>query len=120
MAGLAGGGFVVTWSGFSFDGNVEGVYGQRYAPAVEVMFSVDVTHEALAPGDVVGLRGSVSPLSWGSALALSDPDGDNVWTGTALFDPALAGTTLEYKFVHHDGGEDPPSARARRGRRISG
>ncbi len=80
------------------------------AAPVEVVFSVDMTHETLAPGEVVGLRGSIDPLGWESTTLLSDDDGDHVYTGTVAFDAATAGQTLEYKFVHHDGGADPSSA----------
>ena len=109
-AALAGGGFVVTWASYGQDGSEHGVYGQRYAATIEVTFSLDVTHEALAPGEVVGLRGSIDPLGWESTTLLSDDDGDHVYTGTVAFDAATAGQTLEYKFVHHDGGADPSSA----------
>lgn len=47
------------------------------------------------PGDhTVGLRGSKEPLSWSSDLALSDSDGDSVYTATVAF---LAPGYLDYK-----------------------
>ena len=52
----------------------------------------------LRPGDVsVGVRGSAAPLAWDRSLALTDPDGDGVYTARLTF-PEGTGT-VEYKAV---------------------
>lgn len=53
----------------------------------------------LAPGDLVGLRGSIPPLDWNSSWGMSNLVQDSVFETSVPFDPTYMGDTLEYKFV---------------------
>lgn len=45
----------------------------------------------------VGIRGEYPPLSWNKDLALTDSDGDSVYTGTFVLD--IPYDSFQYKFV---------------------
>ncbi len=72
-----------------------------------VSFTVDMNRElrlgAITASDLVGVRGDTDPLSWNTSIALSDSDGDGVYTGTVSFTQADQ-TAIEYKFVSEVGG----------------
>ncbi len=67
----------------------------------EVTFSVDM-RKAPVQGGSVGLRGSVSPLSWDSSLPLMDTDGDGIFSVQVTFAPDLSLPIVEYKFLVND------------------
>jgi hypothetical protein len=70
VAGLGGGGYVVTWSSWEQDGSEDGVYGQRYnatgAPVGgEFKVNTYTTDSQLAPS-VAGLGGGGFVVTWSS------------------------------------------------------
>ncbi|NQT23854.1 T9SS type A sorting domain-containing protein [candidate division KSB1 bacterium] len=68
-----------------------------------VRFQVDMTQELsnVNPGDIIGVRGSESPLDWFQTVQMSDPEGDDVYWVDVDFSGVSPGTVIEYKFVHH-------------------
>ncbi len=74
---------------------------------VEVTFKVDMSKVPTNPG---GVFMGASFDGWSGNLALSDPDGDDVWEYTATLPPG----DFEYKFINGpnwtDGGENVPAA----------
>lgn len=45
----------------------------------------------------VGIRGEYPPLSWNKDIALTDSDGDSIYTGTFVLD--IPYDSFQYKFV---------------------
>jgi hypothetical protein len=73
----------------TFDGSCE----------YDVLFQVDMSDMSLAAGDVVYLRGDFNDFA-ATADALSDDDGDDVWTTTLFLLPG----TYEYEYAINDVG----------------
>jgi hypothetical protein len=73
-----------------------------------VRFQVDMTNELpnVNPGDLIGVRGSHSPLSWNQTIPLVDPEWDNTYFADIDFTGITPGTVIEYKFVHHPPPDD--------------
>jgi C-terminal processing protease CtpA/Prc len=67
--------------------------------AQAVTFRVDMK-EVKNPTQV-GIRGSLSPLSWKKTYPLTDEDGDGIFTGKINFEDSEA-AKVEFKFVHGD------------------
>lgn len=63
------------------------------------IFAVDMNHQDPASyAGGVGIRGNRLPLNWDTSFALTDVDGDHIWTGMVMV-PAGQLNTLEYKFL---------------------
>ncbi|MFT4603641.1 MAG: putative alpha/beta superfamily hydrolase [Rhodothermales bacterium] len=63
----------------------------------EVDMSQEIDDGRFSPDiDRVGVRGSVSPLSWSESLIAEDPDGDSVYTVKAAL--PISGEPARYKF----------------------
>ena len=63
-----------------------------------VYFRVDAS--SFPEAKSVGIRGNLSPLSWDATTALTDADGDGVFTGEVPFQ--TASDRLSFKFVMND------------------
>jgi hypothetical protein len=65
--------------------------------AQPVTFRVDM--KAVKNPTQVGIRGSLSPLSWEKTYPLTDEDGDGIFTGKVDFEDSET-TKVEFKFVY--------------------
>lgn len=68
-----------------------------------VTFQVDMHCEMrlVTPGEIIGVRGGVAPLSWTQTLLMSDLNNDSTFVGDIDFSSLALGTEIQYKFVHH-------------------
>lgn len=64
----------------------------------KITFKVDMT--AVKDYNSVGIRGSISPLSWDTTLALYDADNDGIFETT--IELKTADNVLQFKFVKND------------------
>ena len=63
-----------------------------------ITFKLDMT--AVEDFNTVGIRGSISPLSWDTSLPLYDTDNDGVFETT--IELKTADNALQFKFVKND------------------
>ncbi|WP_412061278.1 alpha/beta hydrolase-fold protein [Rubrivirga sp. IMCC45206] len=61
------------------------------------------------PGETVGLRGSVAPLSWDATAPATDPDGDGLYTLAVPFAVSEDGLRVELKIKVDDRDGDAPN-----------
>jgi hypothetical protein len=68
-----------------------------------VTFQLDMSCELdnLQPGEIVGIRGNVAPLSFTSTTIMTTTGVGNIFSVDVDFSAVPAGTKIEYKFVHH-------------------
>lgn len=72
---------------------------QSTAPQNTVTFQLDLTDIQVEPDTIVGLRGSMSPLSWEESNLMTDEDNDGIYKVTIDFSDSLAGERLLYKYT---------------------
>jgi subtilisin family serine protease len=110
VAGLAGGGFVVTWESKDQDGNNYGVYGQRFDSAGDPVggeFQVNThTNFRQEHPAVAGLVGGGFVVTWDSDL--QDGNGDGIYG--QVFDSSGDPVGGEFQVnTHSDGYQDNPA-----------
>ena len=82
---------------------------QYNPPTVDVTFQVDMAIQILegkfnpAQGSVF-VRGSFT--NWSGGEALSDADGDSIYTGTVTLSASLVGQTIEFKYGYNQNGNE--------------
>jgi hypothetical protein len=72
-----------------------GIYAQN-----KVTFNVDMSEVKDAKD--VGIRGSLSPLSWDKTTLMKGPDKKGIYSVTIDFGDQKPGTMLKYKFIYGD------------------
>jgi len=65
-------------------------------------FGVDMSDIELTETDTVGIRGSVSPLSWTETYMMQGPDENGVYSVTVPFKEVEYGTRVLYKYIIND------------------
>lgn len=68
---------------------------------IKVTFQVNTSQifPALKTGEKTALRGDVLPLDWNQDMILSDPDQDQVYTATVMFDTLKSDTVLDFRYI---------------------
>lgn len=65
-----------------------------------VTFRADLSGVEMEDPTMVGIRGSLAPLSWDETYPMEDPDNDGVYTATVDFGVVDPGKRVLYKYVH--------------------
>jgi len=66
-------------------------------PTIPHKIEVELDMRRVENIQTVGIRGEYPPLSWNEDFALSDPDGDGIYTGNFIMD--IPYDDFRYKFV---------------------
>lgn len=67
-----------------------------------VTFQVDMNGTGFGEEDVIGLRGSMTPLSWSNSLEMTDPNKDGIYTLTVIFNTGKGDDRILYKYTAND------------------
>jgi len=67
-----------------------------------VTFQADLNEVKVDNPATVGIRGSVTPLSWTETMIMENKDGDGIYTLKVEFENIKPGQEVLYKYVHGD------------------